>query len=112
MPRAAEIAQPLQSINDIEKSRLPSHRIISDPSVTMESERQRIGEVLRSIQLTASDNRLNRLTKLHLNEQKIQIHWAIRSASFGSSSPCSSPAISCDPNSLPAKQDQGGLSMI
>ncbi len=40
-----EIAQPLQSIIDIEKSRLPSHRIISDPSVTMESERQRIGEV-------------------------------------------------------------------
>src|ERR1700680_4987235 len=35
-----EIAQPLQSIIDIEKSRLPSHRIISDPSVTMESERQ------------------------------------------------------------------------
>ena len=47
-----EIAQPLQSIIDIEKSRLPSHRIISDPSVTMESERQRIGEVLRSIQLS------------------------------------------------------------
>src|SRR5580700_2544334 len=46
-----EIAQPLQSIIDIEKSRLPSHRIISDPSVTMESERQQIGEVLRSIQL-------------------------------------------------------------
>src|SRR6185437_5221184 len=46
-----EIAQPLQSIIDIEKSRLPSHRIISDPSVTMESERQRIGEVLRSIHL-------------------------------------------------------------
>jgi hypothetical protein len=46
-----EIAQPLQSIIDIEKSRLPSHRIISDPSVTMESERRRIGEVLRSIQL-------------------------------------------------------------
>jgi hypothetical protein len=46
-----EIAQPLQSIIDIEKSRLPSHRIISDPSVTMESERQRIGEVLRSIQV-------------------------------------------------------------
>src|ERR1700731_4080950 len=46
-----EIAQPLQSIIDIEKSRLPSHRIISDPSVTMESERQRIGEVLRSVQL-------------------------------------------------------------
>jgi hypothetical protein len=44
--------EPLQSIIDIEKSRLPSHRIISDPSVTMESERQRIGEVLRSIQLT------------------------------------------------------------
>ncbi|HWX42741.1 MAG TPA: hypothetical protein VN345_16430, partial [Blastocatellia bacterium] len=44
-----EIAQPLQSIIDIEKSRLPSHRIISDPSVTMESERRRIGEVLRSI---------------------------------------------------------------
>src|SRR6202047_4166327 len=46
-----EIAQPLQSIIDIEKSRLPSHRIISDPSVTMESERRRIGEVLRSIQV-------------------------------------------------------------
>jgi hypothetical protein len=46
-----EIAQPLQSIIDIEKSCLPSHRIISDPSVTMESEKQRIGEVLRSIQL-------------------------------------------------------------
>jgi hypothetical protein len=44
-----EIAQPLQSIIDIEKSCLPSHRIISDPSVTMESEKQRIGEVLRSI---------------------------------------------------------------
>jgi hypothetical protein len=48
-----EIAQPLQSIIDIEKTRLPSHRIISDPSVTMESERQRIGEVLRSIQVIA-----------------------------------------------------------
>src|SRR5881392_2368366 len=48
-----EIAQPLQSIIDIEKSRLPSHRIISDPSVTMESERRRIGEVLRSIQVAA-----------------------------------------------------------
>jgi hypothetical protein len=47
-----EIAQPLQAIIDIEKSRLPSHRIISEPSVTMESERRRIGEVLRSIQLT------------------------------------------------------------
>jgi hypothetical protein len=46
-----EIAQPLQSIIDNEKSHLPSHRIISDPSVTMESERRRIGEVLRSIQL-------------------------------------------------------------
>src|ERR1700731_228893 len=46
-----EIAQPLQSIIDIEKSRLPSHRIISDPSVTMESEGRRIGEVLRSIHL-------------------------------------------------------------
>src|SRR6202023_3053957 len=44
-----EIAHPLQSIIDIEKSRLPSHRIISDPSVTMESARQQIGEVLRSI---------------------------------------------------------------
>src|SRR2546430_9638037 len=44
-----EIAQPLQSIIDIEKSRLPSHRIISDPSVTMESERRRICDVLRSI---------------------------------------------------------------
>jgi hypothetical protein len=31
---------------DIEKSRLPSYRIISDPSVTMESERRRIGEFL------------------------------------------------------------------
>jgi hypothetical protein len=49
-----EIAQPLQSIIDIEKSRLPSHQIISDPSVTMESERQRIGEVLRSIHLAAA----------------------------------------------------------
>jgi hypothetical protein len=39
---------------DIEKSRLPSHRIISDPSVTMESESRRIGEVLRSIQLGCS----------------------------------------------------------
>ncbi len=48
-----EIAQPLQSIIDIEKSRLPSHRIISDPSVTMESERRRIGEVFRSIRLLA-----------------------------------------------------------
>jgi hypothetical protein len=48
-----EIAQPLQSIIDIEKSRLPSHRIISDPSVTMESERQRIGEVLIPAALTA-----------------------------------------------------------
>src|SRR4030081_1347140 len=46
-----EIAQPLQSIINIEKSRLPSHRIISDPSVTMESERRQIGEVLRSIHL-------------------------------------------------------------
>src|ERR1700720_2220207 len=46
-----EIAQPLQSTNDIEKSCLPSHRIISDPSATMESEMRRIGEVLRSIQL-------------------------------------------------------------
>jgi hypothetical protein len=42
---------PLQSIIDIEKSRLPSHRIISDPSVAMESEMRRIGEVLRSIQV-------------------------------------------------------------
>src|SRR5437660_7891076 len=48
-----EIAQPLQSIIDIEKTCLPSHRIISDPSVTMESEKRRIGEVLRSIQLAA-----------------------------------------------------------
>jgi len=46
----AEIAQPLQSIIDIEKSWLPSHRIASDPSVTMESERVRIAEVLKSIQ--------------------------------------------------------------
>jgi len=47
----AEIAQPLQLIIDIEKSGLPSHRIVSNPSVTMESERLRIAEVLRSIQL-------------------------------------------------------------
>src|SRR2546421_2600216 len=52
-----EIAQPLQSIIDIKKSRLPSHRIISDPSATMESERQRIGEVLRSIHVPTRRSR-------------------------------------------------------
>jgi hypothetical protein len=44
-----EIAQPPQSVIDIEKSRLPSHQIISDPSVTMESETSRIGKVLRTV---------------------------------------------------------------
>jgi hypothetical protein len=54
-----EIAQPLH----IEKSRLPSHRIISDPSVTMESEKQRIGEVLKSIQVLTpcTDLRVDRV---------------------------------------------------
>src|ERR1700716_107351 len=46
-----EIAQPLPSIIDIEKSRLPSHRIISDPSVTMESEwNQKGGELARFLE--------------------------------------------------------------
>ena len=45
---------PLQAIIDIEKSRLPSHRIIPDPPFTRESERRRIGEVLRSIQVIQS----------------------------------------------------------
>ncbi|HKH80910.1 MAG TPA: hypothetical protein VKA03_04760, partial [Methylovirgula sp.] len=47
----AEITQPLQSIINIEKSRLPSHRIIPNPSITMQSERPRIGEVVRSVRL-------------------------------------------------------------
>src|SRR3981081_3710424 len=49
-----EIAQPLPSIIDIEKSRLPSHRIISDPSVTMESEwNQKGGELARFLEASS-----------------------------------------------------------
>src|ERR1700720_2248661 len=69
-----EIAQPLQSIIDIEKSCLPSHRIISNPSVTMESERQRIGEVLRNIQLSTNQSVLFR----HLtNANSIASHHSL-----------------------------------
>jgi hypothetical protein len=50
----AEIAQPLQLIIDIEKSGLPSHRIASNPSVTIESERLPIAEVLRVCPGTSS----------------------------------------------------------
>jgi hypothetical protein len=47
----AKIAQTLQTIIDIEKSRLPVHRLISNPFVAKESETRRIGEVFRSVQL-------------------------------------------------------------
>jgi hypothetical protein len=50
----AKIAQPIQTIIDIEKTRLASHQIISDPSISMESEKPRIGEVLRTVHLRLS----------------------------------------------------------
>jgi len=45
----AKIAQPLQSIIDVKKSRLTSHPIVSDPSVKMELEMAQIGEVFRTV---------------------------------------------------------------
>ena len=44
----AEIAQPLQAIIDIEKSRLTAHGIISDPSIRMESEMPKLARYLEA----------------------------------------------------------------
>jgi hypothetical protein len=52
-----EIAQPLQSIIDIEKSGLAMHRIISDPTKTMESKIAEIRQVFRSVQLSGTTRR-------------------------------------------------------
>src|SRR6202030_4090372 len=80
-----EIAQPLQSIIEIEKSRLPSHRIISDPPVTMESKRQRIGEVEASSLPTGawapnawSNNTSTGIDALATNEPGRVLDWVMQ----------------------------------
>jgi hypothetical protein len=46
-----KITQTLQAIVYIEKARLPTHGIISDPTPTIESEKPHHGELFRSLQL-------------------------------------------------------------
>src|ERR1700724_4386419 len=47
----AEVAQTLQPIIDIKKTRLVAHRIISHPPTRMESEMLKLGQVFRTVQM-------------------------------------------------------------
>src|SRR3984893_2192757 len=64
-----EVAQTLQPIIDIKKTRLVAHRIISHPPTRMESEMLKLGQVFRTVHLAIRVPREGDGRKLDLDRE-------------------------------------------